>query len=287
MRDRKRRLARGILVGALLAAPASAQTNAAGDSAYPECRRTPTKGDTEAARSKYLAGKVDYDEAKYDAAIAQFREAYARDCTKHDLLVIISRAYELKGDKGEAIAALKTYLKRVPEDSPAAAAHRNRLANMETAYEAQQAAEANASKQPAVASEPVNEPVRPEDRKHTVFPWIVVGLGGAAMIAGPIVAALSPSMPAGCSSETEKCTKFATDTDASFRHRQQEAGRAKDQPTIGWGIFVGGVVVAGLGLLWHFLEPTGRVERKSVIARSRLRPEIARGFGGLSLSGRF
>jgi len=34
----------------------------------------------------YQAGKVQYDDKNYDAAIVQFREAYKRDCSKHDLL---------------------------------------------------------------------------------------------------------------------------------------------------------------------------------------------------------
>ena len=80
---------------------------------YPTCTgRTVTPADSEAAHIKYLAGKVDYDEYRYASAIAQFRDAYARDCHKHELLIIISRAYELNGDRASAIRALETYLER-------------------------------------------------------------------------------------------------------------------------------------------------------------------------------
>ncbi len=264
-----------------VALPAFAQPS---DGGYPECKKTPTKSDSDAAHSKYLAGKVDYDEAKYEAAIAQFREAYIRDCTKHDLLIIISRAYELKGDKAEAIVALKTYLKRVPDDSPDVAAHRNRLENMEKAYAAQGNSRPSstppASAAPSSSAPPAAE--EPETREHSVYPWLVVGAGGAAIAAGVIVHLLAPELPIECNRNQESCTRRPTDTDQTFRELQEEAGRAKDMPTWGTITIVGGAVVAAGGLLWHFLEPTGPVEKSAI---PRFRPDVSPTYGGISIGG--
>ena len=95
-----------------------------------------------------------------------------------------------------------------------------------------------------------------EPRGHTVYPWIVVGLGAATMIAGAVVIIASPALPAGCNATTKTCTRGATESAADFGSRQEDAGRSEAQPTE--GLIVGAIglgVVAG-GLLWHFLEPT-------------------------------
>ena len=74
-----------------------------------------------------------FDENDYPTAIQYFRDAYRRDCTKYELLNIISRAYELKGDKPEAINALETYLKRAPAGDPSLESIQKRLVEFEGA----------------------------------------------------------------------------------------------------------------------------------------------------------
>ena len=93
---------------------------------------------------------------------------------------------------------------------------------------------------------------------HTVFPWIVVGIGAATMVVGAVVLIASPALPVGCNATSKTCTRGATENAADFAARQEDAGRSEAQPTE--GLIVGAIglgVVAG-GLLWHFLEPTGR-----------------------------
>ena len=96
MRSPLRSLMIVALVGTAAAVPAwaqsSADTNGAG---YPACTSKPTQADTEAAHGAYMAGKGSFDEADYTTAINYFRDAYRRDCTKNELLIIIARAYEL------------------------------------------------------------------------------------------------------------------------------------------------------------------------------------------------
>ncbi|MGH7285479.1 MAG: hypothetical protein ACRELY_28490, partial [Polyangiaceae bacterium] len=90
-----------------LSVPALAQTAGSAGSTpltvYPACTSQPSKDDSEVAHGAYIAGKRAFDENDYPTAIQYFKDAYRRDCTKYELLNIISRSYELKGDRPEAI----------------------------------------------------------------------------------------------------------------------------------------------------------------------------------------
>ena len=122
MRARQLVIGLGLLVATFAAGSALAQAHAQSSSAAyppPAARPTVPQSESERAHTIYQAGKVHYDDENYDAAIVQFRDAYKRDCSKHDLLIIISRAYELKGDKVEALKALETYVERVPNSPDA------------------------------------------------------------------------------------------------------------------------------------------------------------------------
>src|SRR5690242_18611823 len=95
---RARHVALLALLGTAVAVPAFAQSSApAGGgggpasasgaaSVYPQCATTPTKAESDKAHSAYLLGKSSFDEGDYASAITMFKEAYRRDCTKHELL---------------------------------------------------------------------------------------------------------------------------------------------------------------------------------------------------------
>ena len=120
---------------------------------------------------------------------------------------------------------------------------------------------------------------------HTIFPWIVVGLGAATMITGLVVVVASPSLPENCNSESDTCTKLSpTESPADFAKRQEVAGRSEAQPTEGLIVGAVGVGVLAIGLLWHFLEPTGPERTGSL----RFAPwATASGSGGGSLGASF
>ena len=99
---------------------------------------------------------------------------------------------------------------------------------------------------------------------HTVFPWIVVGVGVATMAAGIVVILTSPSLPLGCNEQTKTCTRGTGESPADFAKRQEDAGRSEAQPTEGLVIGAIGLGVAAGGLLWHFLEPS-RTERSGSV----------------------
>jgi hypothetical protein len=274
MRSRKLFIAFGLLAAMAPLAPASAQPAAGGG--YPAACPSVAPAKSEEAHAFYSAGRAFYDEGTYDPAITQFREAYKRDCSKHELLVIISRSYELKGDRAEAVRALEVFLERV-KDSPDAATHRAKIDNLKKQI---------AAPPPPAPPPPVPAPAPAEVREHTIPPWIVVGVGGAAIVAGVVVLATAPTLPEGCDKVTNTCERFSGESDAAFKDRQDRAGGSQNQPTIGAVLTGGGLVFVAGGLLWHFLEPTGPTPATASV-KPKVKPDLAPGYAGLSLGGTF
>jgi tetratricopeptide (TPR) repeat protein len=243
--------------------------------------------ETEAAHAKYVAGRVDYDEGNYDSAINRFKEAYAKDCTKHEVLIIISRAYEQKGDRAKAIEALDTFLKRVPATYADRETYEKRLKRLREDY-AKEPKPAPSASAPGTAPAPtasstVTPPPREAPRGHTAYPWILTGAGVAAVIAGSIVVATAPKNPDNCDADREKCTQLPGESDSAFEEDQNKAGKAKSQPIVGYGIIAGGAAAVVGGLVWFFLEPTG----PRSAAATRVSPRLGPTFAGLSLDAPF
>ncbi len=273
----------GLLLTVAISVPALAAQPASGSATpYPAACSSVPQSESERAHTIYQAGKVQYDDKNYDAAIAQFREAYKRDCSKHDLLIIISRAYELKGDRVEALKALEMYLERVP-NSPDASTHRNGIESLKR--------QIAAAPPPAVTAPPpsatTTAPPPAEVREHTVLPWLVVGLGGAAVITGAILLVAAPKVPSNCNESSGSCTAVPASEDAGqLANERSQAGTSVGERKGGLIAIISGAGVIGIGLLWHFLEPTGPVE-KTGNTKPSLVPAVAPGYAGMSLGGSF
>lgn len=117
---------------------------------------------------------------------------------------------------------------------------------------------------------------------HTVYPWIVVGVGAAAVITGVVVLLTAPEIPTGCDATTRMCAKITGETPSDFTKRQETAGRSEAQLTEGLIIGGIGVGVIAAGLLWHFLEPS----RERTTA-THISPWAAPGSTGLTLHASF
>ncbi len=102
-----------LLGSALVFAPALAHAEDE-PKPYPECTKAPSDAETAAAKGAYQAGNASFDEADYPRAITYWEDAYRRDCTANLLLKNLARAYELYGQKRQAVVALETYLVREP-----------------------------------------------------------------------------------------------------------------------------------------------------------------------------
>jgi hypothetical protein len=280
------------LVASVLAVPALAQTSPALTN-FPACTVKPTASDSDAAHSAFLLGKRFFDEADYGSAIHNFVDAYKLDCTKTELLTIIARANELSGDRAEAVHALETYLQRVQNLAPEDRAQiQKRIDNLKSQLPAQTSSTAppqaipvpSAAPPPAATTEaPPAPPSPPETRGHGAGPWVVTGIGGAAVVAGGIIwiighgkydSALSTCPTTDCPPTVSKSASAAAVNEGNTGHTLM---------WVGGPVFLGGIGLAGAGLLWHFLEPTGsQSDTKATIA-----PELGPGYAGASVAGRF
>jgi hypothetical protein len=120
------------------------------------------------------------------------------------------------------------------------------------------------------------------DGGHSIFPWIVVGIGGVGVVTGIVLVATTPSRPGNCIESTQTCQRLDQQSDADFKADQEQAGKADSQPVLGWAITgIGAAFVVG-GLLWHFLEPTG-----SSTAKTKVLPWTTGQASGLGLGGTF
>jgi hypothetical protein len=273
-------------LGTVVAVPALAQTS----SYPPACDASKvSKSDVDRAHAVYLSGKQFLDESNYDKAISYFNDAYSIDCSVHAILPIIATAYERKGDKTEAVRALEEYLRRVPNAADREHVER-RIKNLndQLSHEAQPASSASASSAAAASAAPTTsapEPSAaqtapaasaspPEDqpRKASPGPWIVTGIGGAAIIGGVVLYIVGSG---DVSSAADACPtrKLCAPSVAS----QGNDGRTLKAV----GVVVGGVGIGAVvgGLLWHYFDKGGA----PAAAGGYISPVVAPGYAGVVL----
>jgi len=284
------------LVGTVVALPALAQQSA---SSYPPgCDASKvSKSDVERAHTVFLSGKQFLEESNYEKAISYFKDAYSIDCSIHAILPIIATAYERKGDKGEAVHALEEYLRRAPS-APDHEVVERRIRNLKDQIARDQAA----TPQPTAAAAPTATPTPPPAASaeptataspappalngseapssaaasQSVAPWVVVGTGGAALVAGVVLYAVGAgdvSTAVGVCGTARQCPSASAES-------QGNTGRSLE--TV--GAVVGAVGVAGvaLGLVWHFVDKPAPSSSGTLVT-----PVVAPGYAGLALGGAF
>jgi hypothetical protein len=128
---------------------------------------------------------------------------------------------------------------------------------------------------------PPPPPPPPAARKeHTIYPWLVVGAGAAAVGVGAFVFFTAPSRPSNCDAERKVCVATAGQSPESLAEDRDRASTSDTQPKI--GLIIGGIglAVAAGGLAWHFLEPTG-----GSTGGLRVTPWMTGQAGGLGIAG--
>ncbi|MFZ5891724.1 MAG: hypothetical protein ACOY0T_11775 [Myxococcota bacterium] len=222
---------------------------------YAECGREPTETDVTAAKGAFQAGNASFEEADYPRAIVYWEDAYRRDCTAHGMLLNLARAYELNGNKPQAVVALRTYLQRVAAADKDKIERRVEVLNKQIEAErAQAASQAAASPAPAPAptpEPPATPPPAPvtEEVKPPTAALIVAGAGGAIAIVGGILFITGQSDLAAAD---DKCADRSNCQDPKVR---EEGNNARFRSNLGTGLGLGGLAVAGGGLAWYFLTP--------------------------------
>jgi hypothetical protein len=308
MRAPHRHLLLPLLLATAAAVPALAQTGSSPLTNYPACTTTPSKQDSDQAHDAFKLGKRFFDEADYGSAIHNFADAYKLDCTKTELLTIIARAFELNGNRGEAVHALETYLERAQGVSLDDKAQiQKRIDNLKAQMPTQQpSATGTATTAPTVtatapatavpthtaptASGTASAPPPQQARGHTALPWIVAGVGAAAAVAGGIVYLVEKS--AANTDLTKALADCVPGTGQSncvplpgkpAKADGDAYNSANNLVTVGTVLFWSGLGVAAGGVIWHFLEPTGsKTETKAQLA-----PAVAPGYAGVSLGAKF
>jgi hypothetical protein len=277
-------------LGTVIAVPALAQTS----SYPPACDASKvSKGDVDRAHAVFLSGKQFLDESNYDKAISYFNDAYSIDCSRHAILPIIATTYERKGDKAEAVRALEEYLRRVPNAADREQVER-RIKNLndQLAHEAPPPPAASSSSAPTSSSqsptppspEPTAAPTSPSEgvsppeeasHKGSAAPWIVAGIGGAALIGGVVMYVVGSG---DISSALSTCpTRMACAPEVAS---QGNTGRSLKTA----GAIVGGVGLGAVaaGLIWHFVERPGSPSAPAAGARF-IRPELSPGYAGITV----
>lgn len=270
---------------------------------YPECTEEPTEGDIAAAKGAFQAGQASFNEADYDRAITYWEDAYRRDCTAHALLLNLARAYELKGDKAQAVEALQTFLARKPE-SPQKDQIERRIVvlNQQIAAEAPAAAPpAQDTKQPeqtpaepaepAPASAEAPATAKPaESNNHWIGPVVVGGVGVAAAVSGIVLHSIG--------SGDEQDAENACPTRQQCSQSVEDMGNSGIlKQKIGVGLIIGGGVAVAGGVAWYFLTkpptssagPAEGPTARSAMHQSRwvVVPEAGHGYAGVTAVGIF
>jgi tetratricopeptide (TPR) repeat protein len=277
----------GALMATALAVPALAQQS--GATKYADCPAnfTPTQGEQDAARAAWILGKDADAVADYAKAIDYYKDAYKRDCTKHVLLSFIAKAYELKGDKAEAVNALETYLVRAPKADDVDQVKKH-IENLKAQMATQPTTTATTTETAATPTATVTATSAPTgtetapvtgERSHTAGPWVVFGIGAGAAIAGAVVTGVGGVKVADTFSECPdlNCPKSYTKAQLDAVNSRNASGRTLEN--VGVGVLIGGGALMIAGLVWHFVEPTG--------PKTTVTPVVGLGYGGFALQQRF
>jgi tetratricopeptide (TPR) repeat protein len=271
-----------------------------GVAAYPACTGKPSATDEQAAKSLFTAGQVSFNEADYRTAITYWRDAFKRDCTKNALLLNLARAYELAGDKREAIAALRTYVDREPNSQDKGQIQR-RIENLEAQQGPAPAPTAKPQPDAGAAPPPVaigaDGGIPPSPTPPTVptttagseanatpsrpiTPWIVVGVGGVATIAGVLLWA------SGNSKIKDAEIACPDRNNCPYPDVRDKGNSGRSSVQIG-GVLTGvGLVAVAGGLVWQFAFNKPKSAPASTPAAT-LTPAFGQGFSGLSMQGQF
>ena len=242
---------------------------------YPVCVSEPTADDIAVAKKTFELGVRYFNEADYERAIRYFKDAYQGDCNAHKLLTNIARAYELVGDRVEAIRALEEYLDRSREADDGDTVRR-RIAKLKAQMAVQPKEPPSPATKPATGSAASRAAsAAAEPKKQSLVPWVMMSLGGAVAVTGGAM------IGAGVAKINE--------AEASCPARRDCPPQTATDGNTGRAIVTGGVVMAGVGvaalgtgLVWHFVtKPSARPSPLGLV------PVVGAGFVGASYEARF
>jgi Tetratricopeptide repeat len=286
------------LLGTVFAVPAFAQPS----SYPPPCDASKvSKGDVDRAHAVYLSGRQFLAESNYDKAISYFNDAYSIDCSVHGILPAIATAYERKGDKAEAVRALEEYLRRAPNAADREQVER-RIKNLNDLIAREAPPPASASSAPAASAAPSASPLpapsaanaasvpatpttmqppapEPPPGKSSAGPWVLGGIGGAAIIGAVVLYIVGSS---DISSALSVCPS-RSGCPASAASQGNEGRTLKTAGAIVGGVGLGAVAA---GVIWFLAEKPAASPATGGAGAVRgpfLSPVLAPGYAGVEV----
>jgi tetratricopeptide (TPR) repeat protein len=268
----------GVLASATVAGAAEVETHQ-----YAECAREPSEADLTAAKAAFQAGNVSFNEADYPRALLYWEDAFRRDCTAHPLLLNLARAYELDGQRQQAVIALEAFLEREP-NSPERAQITRRIEVLKRQIASEQKATPAAAVPPQTApqaqAEAVSEPpaVAPSSSTSAkkIVPLAVAGVGGGITVLGLLIFADAHK-------DVNEYKKACGGTQNCPKDLVEPANEAGKRETTGTIITLGGAAMLAGGVIWFLLTPSTASKPASTLVL----PSVAPGFAGISVDGRF
>ncbi len=145
------------------------------------------------ARAAFEEGRVAYDAGEYDAAVRAFRRAYLLS-PRYRLLYNIAQAELRAGHDGLALEAFQGYLRQAPPDDERRGEVEERVRVLQgmgvraaTEEEVREAEEANREAEARAPRRWASAAASGAGGGADPAPWIVLGVGGAAAVAGAVL----------------------------------------------------------------------------------------------------
>lgn len=234
------------------------------------------------------SGNKHFELAEYDAAIADFKEAF-RISDEPGYLYNVAQAYRLKNDCREAATFYKTYLRRVP-NAPNAAKIRQRVSEMEKCAETQPAAPVVTAPTPTpttttttpptttAQAEPLEQPEQDEpppvvENNKSWMKWS----GFAAIGVGAIGAGLGVKfMLDGRAADDDLADKCKFSCTSAEAKAIEDDGKAANRNALIFGVAGGAVLVTGVVLV--VLSRNGSSHEEPAVSLQLTRGGAAAGY---------
>lgn len=201
-----------------------------------------------------------FDAQDFEGALRAYQQLYV-ETQDPPLLLNVGTCFERLGRNREAISSLQRYIELDPS-SPARRSAEATIERIQRATQTQQTQQTqqtvatSSTQQTSTAQQTVQRSAGPETtvpRSRPVAPWVVVGLGGAAIVTAPVLffAVREPALariPAGCDQSTGVC-----DRSVDLAQVNRDADAARTATTIAAVSLGVGVAAVGAGIAWAAL----------------------------------
>jgi hypothetical protein len=225
---------------------------------FPPCMKAPTPADSEAAKNAHKAALEAYDRREFDRAARLWTEAYGFDCSRPRVFLNLGEAYEGSGDPHAALAMYELYTERSPGPAPPHLPPKMHELRVRV-------------KQLDDSEPPLG-----------FAPWIILGGGGAVLIAGGVLVGVGLSQ---ASSAEEQCADPEARTGCPQTAIDDgEAGELMSQ--VGQGLLYTGAGIVAIALILEFAVNQADTEPAPRRA-AWVTPVIGSDVAGLVVSGTF